>query len=112
MEIIDGEMDSGKNFPTQPKDIYTKSRLYNTFGNYESETSAGFIVELCKQKNGWMPFAKDEIDAFSKKDFRFNNLTEGCSPVVVLGSDGRYRVTNVFIEFCKQSGDRNKQLKR
>lgn len=103
--IIDGSTPAGQQYPLQPKHINTKDRFWDAFGNSETEVSALYIVRLCQENNGWMPFTKEEIDKFSKHDFHFNRLraynNEPHSFVQL--RDGRYHVTHEFIAICFKS---------
>lgn len=107
-DIVDGETEYGKEFPVQPRDIYAKEIFWEAFGHRETEISALFIVRFCQERGGWVPFTHEEIDAFSKEDFWFNGLS---GRWVILGRDGRYRVTKAFISACKASADRNERKK-
>jgi len=103
--IID---DSIKDYPIQPKHISTKSHFWEAFGNMESEVSAWLIVALCQRAGGWVPFTKKEIDVYGKQNFFFNGLCDNRNPqagnnFVILGEDGRYRVTQEFIAICFKS---------
>jgi len=107
MKTIDGGETSGRNFKIRPNDIFIDKHLYNSFGKYETEASAGIIIKFCQQKNEWSPFTKAEIDKFSGPVFYFNGLLE--KSVITLGGDGRYRVTDDFIEICSAAGERNRK---
>jgi hypothetical protein len=106
--IVDGETEYGKEFPIQPGDIYAKNLFWGAFNHHETEVSSLLIVQFCQERGGWIPFSKEEIDVFCKEDFWFNGLTE---PWIILGKDGRYRVTDGFIFTCKVSADRNERQK-
>jgi hypothetical protein len=106
--IIDSSIEQWKKYPIKPSHINTKEHFWDAFGNVETEASALFIVRLCQEKGGWLPFTKEELDRISKEDYRFNRLRnsedgEGAGDLVILGSDNQYRVTHKFIATCFRS---------
>jgi hypothetical protein len=116
-------------FPITPEHIDASQHLYGAFDHLETEISAGWIVRFMQARGkGWMPFTREEIEAFySKKfshSFRFNRLVdpqmippslvrafEGyMDPLVpagggwiILGDDKRYYVTDDFVTRCFKS---------
>ena len=112
----------------QPKDINASQHLWDAFDHMETEVSAGYIVRLCQEGGEWVPFTREEIEEFYGRSghhgFCFNRLVEPemvptslarafagyhDAPVpkgggwVVLGGDGKYRVTEEFIQRCFKS---------
>lgn len=113
----------------RPEDIDASEHLWNTFDHTETEISAGWIIRFFQERGmGWQPFTREEINAFYQRkynhEFVFNRLVEPemippslvrafaghRDPLVpagggwiVLGDDGRYRVTDDFIERCHRS---------
>ena len=72
----------------RPSNIDTSQHFWNAFGSSETEVSALWIVQFCKQRGGddWRPFAHADLAAFycEKKmttagAFRYNQLTYGYS---------------------------------
>lgn len=61
-------------FPIQPHHIDTSRHFYGAFDHNETEVSARWIVKLCQELGGWVPFTQEQIDEFSKQDFGFNEL--------------------------------------
>ncbi len=66
-----------------PEDINTTVDLMDTFGHFESETSANFIVRYCKSVGNWSPFTFEQINDFyldlrgkkpGDRNFSFNKL--------------------------------------
>ncbi len=106
MTIIDEEA-SEKRHPIRPEYINTSQRFWDAFGNVETEASAQWIVKLCQQSKSWKPFTAEEIEQLyrtSKRvNFVFNRLVHGEHGFVVLGGDGKYRVTHEFICRCFSS---------
>lgn len=106
--IIDGTTEAGKQYPVQPNHIHTGDHFWEAFGNSETEISARYIVRLCQARGGWLPFTKEEINAFSEHNFWFNRLhvpgrDNDEYNVVRLADDGKYYVTHEFISACFKS---------
>lgn len=111
-KIIDGENEVGKGYVVQPGHINTKEHFWDAFGNSETEISARLIVSLCQKKGGWIPFTQEEIDKHTNQNFYFNRLCDSWEPkddrnYVILGEDGKYRVTHEFIAACFKSSPVN-----
>lgn len=124
-----GQVVEGVGYNVQPKDIDISGRfpLLSTFGHRETELAAIFIISFCQQKGGWVAFTYRELDeAYAQTQegkwkmkfdmgyrlavekyglyhlFDFYDLVPN---LVVLGDDGKYRVTEEFIRRChKTSG--------
>ena len=68
--------------PIEPDDIVTTQHLYGGFGNSETEVSAIWIVNFCKERgDGWADFTYADIQAYyaskgRKEQFWFNRLFE------------------------------------
>ncbi len=66
----------------EPSDIDTSKQFWDAFGNSETETSAIWIVNFCKDRNeGWEDFTYADIEAYYqskglKGGFWFNRLFE------------------------------------
>lgn len=105
--IIDGTTEAGKRYLIQPNHIYTGDHFWEAFGNLETETSARHIVRLCQARGGWLPFTKEEIDAFSGQNFWFNHLhihgPDKDEHNIVRFVDGQFYVTHEFIVACFKS---------
>ncbi len=106
-KIIDGETEKGRNYPVQPRHISCLHHFFDAFGNVETDISARHIVGLCKKRGGWFPFTKEEIEGYSRQSDCFNLLTShnpnDKNSYIILGHDGRYRVTHEFIAVCFKS---------
>jgi hypothetical protein len=90
-------------YPIRPEHINTGQHFWNAFGNNETEISAGWIVRLIQRLGGgWRPFGKEQIEQYynekGHQGFWFNELLS--QEMVVVGSDGLYRVTHEFICKC------------
>lgn len=88
----------------KPADIILPdNHLYGTYGNYESEVSARWIIKFCQDAGDWISFTQAEIDKFSKHDFWFNNLIEDS---YIEKNGDQYSVTLSFVaqlqEYVKQ----------
>ena len=95
-------------YPIQPRHINAKRHFWDAFGNNETEISAGYIVRLCQKLGGWVPFTREQIEAFYNEaghtDFWFNRLRgQRTEDFIVLGEDGKFRVTHEFIARCHKS---------
>ncbi len=69
----------------EPKDIDTSKPFWDAFGNSETESSAIWLVNFCKDRgDGWSEFTYADIEAYYqskglKDGFRFNKLFDlGC----------------------------------
>jgi len=98
--VIDKE--GQEKYPIRPEHISLEEHFSNAFNNAERESSAHWIVHLCKKKGGWLPFSIQEINTvyqemFPKEEFQFNGLD---TEFVILGYDKLYRVTHKFIARC------------
>lgn len=92
-----------ENYPLKPGDIDASKHFWGSFGNYETETSAGYIVRYLQTVGSWQPFKKSALDAIHRKagymcNFAFNRLTT--DGYVVKREDGLYCVTHEFITRC------------
>jgi len=120
-----------KNFKVQPSDIYTGSDLLNTFGQFESEEVAKWIVELCQEKGMWDKFSEEELLAsYNRKNkgrplqrIHFYILVDpqplsefetGEKPIMLGGGwiiekDGNYFITQEFVERCYERHPKRRQ---
>jgi hypothetical protein len=91
-----------------PKDIPITHHFFDAFGQYETESSARWIVEYCRIRDkGWTPFSYEELNKFYQSHFpnsriRLNGL-DGDSgkgskyPIVVSGENPNWDTdTRVF----------------
>ncbi len=105
--IIDGEKEEDRGYPIQPLHIDCKQHFSDAFSTMATEISARYIVGLCQKNGSWHPFTQEEIDKYSKKNFNFYELIlldpYDENNYVILGQDGRYRVTREFIINCFKS---------
>lgn len=86
-----------KRHPIRPNMIRVDRHLWNTFGKYEAETTAYWLVCYAQSKDCWTGFTQAEIDQFSKHDFHFNGLA---AREFILFKDDRYYFTHEFICRC------------
>lgn len=102
LKIVDDA--DGKYF-RRPDCIPVNNHLYNLFNHYETEVSAGWLIEFCQERKGWLPFTKAEIDKYAGEDFWFNQLdTLGW---IVKEGDTFY-FTEAFIDHCYHKIKRSK----
>ena len=88
-----------------PADIVPDDRefhLFETFGRMEREGAARVIVCLCRDKGGWVPFTKAELDARCRgRHFAWEGLDD---PTLVLpGPDDTFEVTDLFVWKCARA---------
>ena len=87
-----------------PGDIDANKHFYDTFGDCETEVSAGWIVRLCQEHGSWRGFTFEEIQAFYGRKwperFWFNRLIDG--KWIVADGDSYY-VTDEFIWRCHRA---------
>ncbi|MDI6734552.1 MAG: hypothetical protein QMD50_03665 [Patescibacteria group bacterium] len=107
-------------YPVRPEDIDISRGLSNTFGKHEVEAAAVNLVIYCKARRcGWCPFSLSDFLQFSKKaGFDPNMVFFGLLgpwqddailvggiresfPCLVLGADGLYYITDVFVKKCQ-----------
>jgi hypothetical protein len=98
-----------------PAMIRADEALMDSFDHMETEISAGWVCRFMQERGAWVAFTREEIDAFYQRQFPgarfgFNRLVDagtarswrGSYPAgggwVVLGDDGKYRVTEDFIK--------------
>src|SRR5688572_28580841 len=66
--------------PIQPHHIDAMQHFWDAFDHHETEVSARYIVGLCQERGGWLPFTEEEIERFYQKsghkNFIFNRLIE------------------------------------
>lgn len=89
----------------RPEHIDIREHLFGAFGNVETEISAKWIVRLCQASGIWKAFTLFEVETLYCVNgyfdrFSFNQLLDGENGFVVLGEDGKYRVTHEFIYKC------------
>jgi hypothetical protein len=104
----------------QPSDIDASRHLFDAFGHYETEISAGYIIRMFQEIGEWRPFTNDEIEEFysrsGHKGFSFNGLIipvrerladgrpyQVGGGYIVEKDDGKYEVTEEFIARAFQS---------
>jgi len=69
-----------ENYLIQPQNIDASAHLWDSFGNTETEISAGWVIRFLQERGeGWKPFTYAEINAFYErkskfKGFGFNRL--------------------------------------
>jgi len=114
----------------KPSDINAKEHLWDSFGNVETEVSAGWIVRFCQEAgDSWAAFSGEALDAFYRKrltkrrnpgdHFTFNGLLGARSTRLFDASEhrvggawivktpgGLYQVTEEFVRRCYQSSPR------
>lgn len=121
MRVIDGGFSTLHSLP-RPLDIPIRGHLsVGRFGKAEVEESAAKLLTFLQKRNtGWAPFTVLDLVLFYRKqgwdpNYMFFGLcgqwfddamivggyTESL-PYVAIGDDGRYRVTNLFIEACQR----------
>lgn len=110
----------GAPFQILPEHINTGAHFFEAFGNTETEYSASWIVQFCKERGGWVSFSYEEIEEFYHRkskgrfsNFTFNKLLDWNfindpkvttdRGFIVCGKDGRFRVTVDFIARCYRS---------
>lgn len=88
-QIIVDESSQGR-YPIRPKNI-----------NNVDAGRMGKIVAICQKKGGWLPFSGDEI-AHNKQESMevLRNIGMEKEGFIVFGADGKYRVTQKFINDC------------
>lgn len=113
-KIVDGSTTNGKAYPVQPQHIDGKASFREPFGNRgDMQDSATIVVRFCQRRVGWprkgrwLPFTQQQIDEFNGGEkVLFCHLlhpTRGArdeTSYVILGPDGKYRVTHEFIAKC------------
>lgn len=114
---------AGAKTPVRPDQIETVkgTHFWESFGHYETENAALWIVRHCQAKGGWVAFKRDELSKLANEHwFNFQLL----DPEFLVASDpeaqaidargsaadrhdiaGRigamtYQVTNEFVERC------------
>jgi hypothetical protein len=109
-----------EDFPIKPADINTGGHRVNSFENWETDISAGYIILLMQQKTGWLPFTREEIElthsqhstggkgfAFCRLMGEFRVYGAGNSWLesldVIVEKDGKYFVTDEFVLRCYRS---------
>ena len=96
-------------YPIQPWDIRTRQYFRGAFGKYESEFAARVIVNYCKLREGWVQFSIMDLHRsfpVEVKNDRFDLSSLVENEFLLIGSDGRYSVTSIFIDRCYQAGNR------
>ncbi len=89
-------------YPIKPADINTEKLFFDAFGNFETETSAMYLVSLAQKNGDWRNFTKPEIDKVAKENFWFNRLLNdgSASPPIRVNEDGTFSFTHKFIAKC------------
>lgn len=105
-------MTNFENYPIQPAHINCNQHFWNAFDNNETEVSAAWIVDFCQLQGGWQPFTFDALNQFylerlkgqNNLPFTFNRLLGNPGFVYVEQlPDGKYQVTEAFIQKCFKS---------
>ncbi len=111
--------DSGTDkYPIRPKDIDTTRHFLSAFGKGEVEVAAQYVVRFCQKLGGWKAFTKEDLNKFylenggakewvfeRKRSFPFHWLNDR---LLVKRPDGRYCVTDLFIDRCFNSSPKRK----
>jgi len=104
-------------YPIRPEDIDTTRHFLGAFGKGEVEIAAKYVVGLCQQLGYWKSFSREALNDFyrengglkewvfnRREEFPFHWLNE---KLLVQRSDGKYCVTNLFIDRCYRSSPNN-----
>ncbi|MBI2463021.1 MAG: hypothetical protein HYV65_02190 [Candidatus Spechtbacteria bacterium] len=86
--------------------VCARVNFFNTFGHYETESSAWWVVWFCQNQGSWEPFSFKQIDSFYRANrglghFTLNRLVP--DEFIILMDDGKYRVTEGFISACHRA---------
>lgn len=88
----------------RPQDITLNDHLWNTFGHYETESSAAWVVRFLAKRGSWESFTFEDLNDFYQQKlgrpdrFSFNRLV----PDHVEEREGRYHVRPSFIDALKR----------
>jgi hypothetical protein len=116
------ETPNDKLYAVRPNDIYVgPGCLLSSFGAAEIEQEAARLVKFFQRKGHWSPFrmtelslfyhengwdARDALCGLAKPWFHdWDGWVPAAKPYVVQDSEGRYFVTNLFIERCRAATD-------
>ena len=95
-----------ENYVCMPLDINVKAHFYDSFGDRDTEISAGWIVLFCQHRDEeWEPFTYEDINDFYKSKgrndgFWFNNLLPG---MFIIKKEDKYIITPKFVQLCFKS---------
>lgn len=113
----------------EPSDIDSTKHFWDAFDHAETEVSARYIVRLCQEVGGWVPFTFEQINAFYQKargnkieSFTFNRLVDAqwvrtrpwAEPELKGGGwvfrdhAGNYHISEEFIKRCANSSPAKK----
>jgi hypothetical protein len=104
-----------------PEDIKITDHLWDSFGHFETEISADWLVRFAQARGkGWTPFTYADIEAFYSKSgklrgFGFNRLVDGgfitLAPKGTVGgydlTQDVYFYTEDFIARCHRAANRH-----
>lgn len=101
-----------------PSDIDASRHMFDSFGQSESEVSAGYIVRYMQEREEageiWPSFTYEQIDDFYTRKgagngFTFNRLLgyqRTTTDYLIVNPDGSFLVTLTFIANCFRSSPR------
>ena len=118
MEIKAVDEDSESElYHIRPEDIDAGRPFLSAFGKAEVEIAAKYIVRMCQQLGGWKAFTRESLNKFyrenggleervfnSREEFPFRWMNE---KLLTQRPDGKYCVTNLFIDRCFRSSPKN-----
>lgn len=91
------------NYPIKPEHIDTTKHFWDTFSNFETETSARLLVSYAQSIGDWEDFAMGDITKYLGSEFSFNDLVDEFASdeyQYIKKSNGIYSFTNRFIAKC------------
>lgn len=100
-------------YPIKPSDINTDQFFDNSFGEFYTEVSANYLVRMAQQNGDWRDFTQEEINKFSKQNFKFNKLIDDGTdnPPIKQNENGSYSFTHKFIARCFLSSPAIQEVK-
>ena len=121
-EVISEKSENHQQTDIRPKQIkVSKTDTVGFFGKYEIEHAAGRLVRFFQSKNCWCPFTIEDLYLFYKENnlpfediftglcgywvdgalqFMTGTPWEEAYPFVVTNGEGKFCITDLFIERC------------
>jgi hypothetical protein len=92
-------------YPIRPEHISVKGHFWGAFDHNETEVSAKWIVRLCQERGGWLPFTYEQINELYErsgklKRYTFNRLVVQHERSWIRQDGDTYHITHDFVSRC------------
>jgi hypothetical protein len=91
---------------------YNMILFFNTFGHYETERAAEWVVKFCQARGNWNPFTAEEITEFCRlngHDGRYTFYYLETGQFIYKFPDNKFAIHTEFINRCYKKSPADKE---